>query len=476
MKVALIQCPAFGIDRPPIALAYLAGSLRKEGHQADIYDLNIDLYSKTEEKNKKFWDFDYIFQWSDQKYFYDIGLLSDAHFKNWAREIAWNKPDIIGFSVQSSSLLSSLTLAKYLKNILPSNLIIFGGPLTSTYGEIEHVYSLFGIKDGHIPESSVIDVVVLGEGEETLNEVLKRSEKKESLQGCLGAISFENREIIKNDARPLIKDIDGIVFPDFKGFPDSYKSKKRLPFLGSRGCIRSCIFCDDCKMWQHYRSRSTQNMIEEIKLRRSQGIEFLEFNDLLINGDLSQLLKLCQLLIKEKIGIYWGGSAAVRPDMNLKLLKKMKKAGCVYLNFGIESGSAKVLKEMNKGFSLQAAEKNIKDTYKAGIQVCTNWIVGFPTETDDDFIDTLKFIKRNRKFLKSGLMVNSFILKANSFLYNNTEKYNIEFDDSGNWFCPENRNTRSERERRFRLFNEFASLGGFEIAHKTILEVPHFAR
>ncbi|MDD5060580.1 MAG: hypothetical protein PHY35_05615, partial [Candidatus Omnitrophica bacterium] len=69
-----------------------------------------------------------------------------------------------------------------------------------------------------------------------------------------------------------------------------------------------------------------------------------------------------------------------------------------------------------------------------------------------------------------------FILKANSFLYNNTEKYNIEFDDSGNWFCPENRNTRSERERRFRLFNEFASLGGFEIAHKTILEVPHFAR
>jgi len=471
MKVALIQCPAFGIDRPPIALAYLAGSLRKEGHQADIYDLNIDLYSKTEERNKKFWDFDYIFQWSNQEYFYDIGLLLDEHFKNWAGRIASDKPDVIGFSVQSSSLLSSLTLAKHIKNALPSNPIIFGGPLTSTFGQVEHIYSLFGITESSVPESPIIDIVVLGEGEETLKEILKRLENKESLHGCNGTISVKNKEIIRNDARTLIKDLDDIPFPDFDGFPQNYKYKNRLPFLGSRGCIRACVFCDDCGMWKYYRTRSTQNMIEEIRLRKSQGAEFLEFNDLLINGNLKQLLDLCNLLIKEKISIPWGGSAAIRPEMDLNLLKKMSQAGCRYLNYGIESGSSKVLKEMNKGFSLQAAEKNIKDTYNAGIQPCTNWIVGFPTETKKDFTDTLKFIKRNHKFIKSGLMVNNFILKANSFLFNHTKKYNIEFDAGGNWFCPQN--SRTEREKRFRLFNKFVALKGLEVAHKTIIEVSH---
>lgn len=472
MRIALIQCPAFGIDRPPIALAYLAAAVRRQGHEASIFDFNIDLYSKTEEKNKKFWDFEYVFQWVDKNCFFSENLLLDIHFKKWIKEVIDFKPDVVGFSIQSSSLRSSINLAKFIKSIIPHVTIIFGGPLFSTYGEIEHIYSLLELRTENVSKVRIIDIIVLGEGEETLNEVLHRIGKKLSLEGCLGTVVVENGRNLKNNSRPLLTNLDLFPFADFRGFPNNYKHKRRLPILGSRGCIRNCTFCDDCRMWKHYRFRSAQNIVDEIKLRKIDKVEFLEFNDLLINGNLKQLFELCHLLIKEKLNMPWGGSAAVRPEMNLDFLKKMREAGCQYLNYGIESGSEKVLKEMNKGFTLEDAEKVIRDTYKARIKVCTNWIVGFPSETQKDFIDTLKFIKKNREYLKSGLMVNNFIFKANSFLSDNVNKYDIAFDGSGDWYCSANKNTREERQRRFELFNRFASLKGLEIAHKTILEIP----
>jgi len=111
----LVQCPAFGIDRPPIALGYLSAFLRRYGYATVIFDFNIDLYSKTSEENRKFWDFQYVFQWLDNNYFANEGLLPKSYFKAWAYEVVNSSCDVIGFSLQSSSLTASINLARKLR-------------------------------------------------------------------------------------------------------------------------------------------------------------------------------------------------------------------------------------------------------------------------------------------------------------------------------------------------------------------------
>lgn len=313
----------------------------------------------------------------------------------------------------------------------------------------------------------IVDIVALGEGEEILMDILERKEGKSSLEGCLGTVARENGRIINNGLRPLIENLDSITFPEFKDFPNKYKFKNRLPILGSRGCVHRCVFCDDTLMWRRFRFRSAQNVVKEMKLRKREGVEFLEFNDLLINGNLKQLSELSDLLIREKLNISWGGSATVDNRMDLKFLRKLKRAGCCYLNYGIESASPKVLREMSKSFTIEEAKKEIEDTYKAGISVCTNWIVGFPTETYEDFKEMLRFIKDNIRYLKNNIMVNSFILKGNSMLYHNQEKFGIVSDSRRNWYSLGGLNTVEERKRRYDEFVRLISELGDEPAHQT---------
>lgn len=464
MKVSLVQCPAFGIDKPPLAIAYLVAFLRKQGHMVNVFDLNADLYYKTEEENKKFWEFQHVFQWLDNDYFSGENILSEVYFKNWAEQILATNPDVIGFSVQSSSLTASINLAKEIKNITSEKTIVFGGPLNLSYS-IEHAYYLLQLENDS--KVRIVDIVALGEGEEILMDILERKEGKSSLEGCLGTVARENGRIINNGLRPLIENLDSITFPEFKDFPNKYKFKNRLPILGSRGCVHRCVFCDDTLMWRRFRFRSAQNVVKEMKLRKREGVEFLEFNDLLINGNLKQLSELSDLLIREKLNISWGGSATVDNRMDLKFLRKLKRAGCCYLNYGIESASPKVLREMSKSFTIEEAKKEIEDTYKAGISVCTNWIVGFPTETYEDFKEMLRFIKDNIRYLKNNIMVNSFILKGNSMLYHNQEKFGIVSDSRRNWYSLGGLNTVEERKRRYDEFVRLISELGDEPAHQT---------
>lgn len=464
MKVALIQCPAFGIDRPPIALGYLSAFLKSRGHTAAIFDFNIDLYSRTSEQNKKFWDFQYVFQWLDNNYFANEGLLPKPYFKDWAKQVIDSSCDVIGFSLQSSSLTASINLAGQIKEIAPEKTIVFGGPLNLSYS-IEHAHHLLGLKNAS--KVSIVDIVALGEGEDMLIDILSRLERAITLEGCSGTVFIREGLIIDNGPRSLIGNIDSIPFPDFSGFPDKYKYKKRAPILGSRGCVHKCVFCDDTLMWKKYRHRTAGNIVDEMRLRKDQGIEFLEFNDLLINGNLRQLSAMCDLLIKEKIDVPWGASASVDKRMRLDFFKKLRRAGCCYLNYGIESASPKVLKDINKSFTIEEAKKAIEFTYKAGISACTNWIVGFPTETVSDFEQTLDFVKENFRYLKNNIMLNSFILKHNSSIFQNQEKYGITSDMERNWHSLGGMNTVDERKRRYDKFVALVSALGDKPAHET---------
>jgi len=464
MKVALIQCPAFGIDRPPIALGYLSAFLKKHGHTTYIFDFNIDLYSRASEENRRFWDFQYVFQWLENNYFANEGLLPESYFKTWAHEVVNSSCDVIGFSLQSSSLTASINLAREIKEIAPEKIIVFGGPLNLSYS-INNSYNLLGLENNS--KAKIIDIVVLGEGEEIFIDMLNRLERGVTLEGCPGVVSTEGGVFINGGLRPLIEDINTIPFPDFSDFPDKYKFKKKMPILSSRGCVHKCVFCDDTLIWEKFRFRTAGNIVDEIRLRKKQGVDFLEFNDLLINGNLRQLSEMCDLLIQEEIEIPWGASASVDKRMDIHFFDKLRRAGCCYLNYGIESASPKVLMDINKGFTIEEAKKNIECTYKAGISVCTNWIVGFPTETISDFEQTLNFIADNFWYLKNNIMVNSFILKHSSIIFKNQEKYGITSDKDNNWHSLGGLNTVNERRRRYDMFIQLIATLGDNPKHET---------
>jgi len=154
-------------------------------------------------------------------------------------------------------------------------------------------------------------------------------------------------------------------------------------------------------------------------------IKVFALNDLLCNANLKKLERTCDLIIKNNLKIKWGGYATIRNDMGIRLLKKMKDAGCTTLHYGFESGSNKVLKLMNKYYIAEYAEKLIKKTKKAGIMVVINIIVGFPGETDEDFNKTLEFIKMNKQYIDSVANVSVCFIMVGSMLYKYPKKFNF---------------------------------------------------
>ena len=162
---------------------------------------------------------------------------------------------------------------------------------------------------------------------------------------------------------------------------DSYTSKT-LPISTSRGCINKCLFCSEFRLWRKYRYRDAENIFEEIRFQkqRSPSISHLFFNDSLINGNMRNLDKLCQLIIDSHLDISWGGQAAIREEMTSDFIAKMKAAGFSHVSYGLESASPKILKIMGKRFAPEVAERVIRSTKKMGIRTCVNIIVGFPGE------------------------------------------------------------------------------------------------
>ena len=177
--------------------------------------------------------------------------------------------------------------------------------------------------------------------------------------------------------------------------------------------------------------RNPEDVITEIQYHiRNYGISHIEFNDLLCNGNLVGLEKLCDLMIKAKIQVKWISYAAIRKNMTKELLDKMKQAGCNSLCYGIESGSNRILKRMNKHYTKQEAQRLLRDTHNAGINTSLNIIAGFPGETEDDFEQTLDFLRENKQFIHQVTNVSAFVLMPGADLSIYPHRFGIRFIDS----------------------------------------------
>lgn len=303
------------------------------------------------------------------------------------------KPKIIGFTASTIEILEVIDMNRQIREKLEVVSII-GGP---------HVTAL--------PQDALnngFDAAVIGEGEQTALELIRELEKNNPNLALVKGIAWKNEsgEIINNQPRELM-DLAEIVLPAYdKIYMEKYlrvsdEVLRGVPIraaivMASRGCPYTCTFCACNKVFGHrVRYRSFENIKEEIKiLKKRYNAEAIWFADDTMTVNYNHVEKICGLMKEEKM--YWGAQSRV--DLtNEKMVKLMKESGCLQLDFGVESGSQRILDDVvNKRIKLDEVEKAFKLCRQYGIRTHASFMIGLPTEKRDEMIQTFKFAQKIR--------------------------------------------------------------------------------
>lgn len=458
MKVALIQCPGWGRDCPPFTTALFSAILRKAGHVVHSFDLNNALYYSGPDIYRKYWDDKDLYSfWGNEALLSKFLDVNKQMIELQLDKILNSDARVIGFTVQFSSLQVSLAVARMIKRLDKSRIIVFGGPDCS-----RQLRADFVIRD------EAVDAVAIGEGDIIFLELIGAINKSGEMDFCKGFIIKRRGNIIDCGDGEITADLDTLPFPDYQDFKDDihyglYRQPERLEIFDSRGCIIKCHFCSEWQYWKRFRSMSGERMFAEIshQIKNLPSVNYFYFIGSLLNGDIKALDKFCDLIINNGIKIRWSGQPIVRKEMNYPFLKKMRKAGCEWLGYGIESGSERVVRSMNKRFSMADAERILRFTKKAGISTQVNFMFGVPGETEDDFQKSLKFLKRNYKNMDSILASQSFcVIDKGTYLYEHADEFGIKDRDHHIYWQAKEGNTYPVRFRRYEEFCQMAlSLG-----------------
>ena len=457
MKVALIQCPAWGRDCPPYTLAYFKALLEKNNHYVSVFDLNNAIYHSGGTGTKKYWDDkDFYSYWENRALLTELIDKSSALIESCVNEIVSSGTKVVGFTTHTTSFIISLEIAERIKKKKSDMIIVFGGPQCSRSQASDFLV-----------RQECVDFVCTGEGDLAFPRLL--GELEAGAEHHKGFLYKKRREVIDGGDPEIPSDLDILPYPDYEPFrkdieSGKYREPNRLDIFDSRGCITCCHFCSEWGFWKKYRTMSGKRIFNEISSQMDNfpKVDYFYFNGSLINGDLKVLDEWCGLIIKNKLKIRWAGQAIPRADMSKDLLVKMKESGCSWLGFGIESGSQKVLDKMNKKYDVSSAAKVLKYAHDAGISTQINIMFGLPTETEADFNETLKFLVKARPYIDSVLASQSFcVLDKGTYLHRNPEKFGIT--GAGHhlfWKSNKGNNTFAERFSRYETFcRQALSLG-----------------
>jgi len=454
LDLALVMCPGWGVIQPPVGISYLKGFLKNFGLKVKCFDLNLELYKIF--PNKEYWNLNYPEYFIMPELFSSKIVPAIEPFINiWAEQILNYSPQVVGFSLFMSSVNVSLLLAQQLKKMKPDLIIIGGGAeVTRIKRVLSDGIRRFTPINKEITADNGFDLLIDSEGEESLLEALLLIKQKRDFYSVAGSLYAKKGKIIVNRLRKLIHNLDILPPPDFFDFDLERYTSRALPLVTSRGCINRCTFCADSPLWKIYRYRSPEKVLDEIKFLVTQyGRNEFEIADSTFNGDISRLEKICDLIIASKLDIYWSAKATLRKEMDYQLLQKMKKAGCTNLSYGVESGSSRILKDMRKNTDLADVKMIIRDTCRAGINVNCFFIIGYPTETEDDFQLTLDFIQENAKYTHRFTQITGCHIEEDSYLGHNVDLYGVIFKEGG-WHSRES--TPRIREERLLRFKELA--------------------
>ena len=367
------------------------------------------------------------------------------------------KTTVVCVTVTSQIASSAQKLVAFIKTTTPEMPVIIGGPHCTLLGQ-------------QVLQQINADIAVMGDGEETINEIVDVFEQKKTLAEVHG-VYYREAGIIKAGLPGYeIEDLDGILFPS-RHLVQQYSYGKRqiagvtffakgkiTSMVTTRGCPFNCRFCVSKSIFQKYRSRSAENVLKELEeIAQDYDSVFIVDDNFL--SEKKRAEQIMDLLIEKKLHLeIWIAGVRVT-DADKYLFQKMKKAGVKSIEFGIESGNQEILDYYNKKITLSVIRNAVKLSKKTGFLTIGNFIVGAPLETEKHIEDTIRFAKELNldfaffypfQYLKGSALWDDAVQKGivdenELFVMNNTR------EGLGNFTLEEFRNKITEAYRRFYL-------------------------
>lgn len=361
MKILLVQPPfieeniASMVKYAPMGLIAIAGYIREnKNNHIQIYDANA-------EKN------------------YSIEKITE--------KILQYNPQILGLTAMTTNINNALKIARAVRKKQPNITIVIGG-----------IHATISSKE--VLSNEAVDFIVVGEGEITFDQFLKNINQPEEFKNIDGLGYKENNQIIINQRRELIKNLNQLPFPAYDLLKiEEYRSPymSRTPFISmlrSRGCPFQCIFCGVQNMFgRTYRIQDPERTIKEIDyLVDKFNIKEIGFKDSEFILNQENVSRFCDLLIERNYDLIWSCNARVDCG-SYQLYQKMKKAGCQIIAFGAESGDEDILKILKKGITVEQIREAVKQVKAAKIKASVNFMIGSPGETKGTIEKTIRLAK-----------------------------------------------------------------------------------
>ncbi len=408
---------------PPLGMAYLSAALKENGYLVSCIDsTGEDLLN---------------FRTFEVEGLMTNGLIIDEILDR----ISFNT-DIIGIScMYSNEWVYVKKLIPEIKKKFPEKLIIMGGEHINA----EYEYSLKTIKE--------IDIAVLGEGEETLIDLLDSLNKEIDISKVNGLAYLNNEgNIIKNPPRHRIKDINSIAWPDWSGIPlgnyldkglgNDTQNKRSVPILASRGCPYQCTFCTSPYMWTtRWIPRDVNDVINEIKFYvKTYRANHIEFFDMTLVINRKWIKSFCEKMIEESLNITYSLPTGTRTEaLNSEVISLLKRSGCIKMSLSPESGSVKTLKRIKKRLNLSHMLDTVKKCNKLGLITKTNFIFGLPGQTLFECVESFIYIFKIAFYGGNDVACFSFVPYPGSDLFDQLmEENQIKRDDQYENFLSKN--------------------------------------
>lgn len=325
--------------------------------------------------------------------------VEEVKYDQLSQIIKGINPEVVGVTAMTLTLIDVMKVVKIVKEVNANIKIVLGGAHPHIYPE--ETISLPGV-----------DYVILGEGEISFFELLKCLTEKDykKLYQVKGLVFKDNGNIINNGQGEAIINLDELPFParsltPYKKYYSIIAKKNPITTMfTSRGCPYRCTFCDRPNMGKFFRARSFKNVVDEMEECKNMGINEILVYDDTFTVNRPRVIDICREIQKRKLEIFWDIRARV-DNINEEVLRELKKANCQRIHYGVEAGTEKILKVLNKGITLKQVETAFRLTRKIGIQTLAYFIIGSPGETKEDILETMNFVKKlNPDFVQFTLL------------------------------------------------------------------------
>ncbi len=349
MKVAVIA-PPYPLEEapaPPLGVTYVAAAFEAAGAEVRVLDYIVSRYSP----------------------------------EKLRRELEAFQPDLVGSTSVTMNFPAAAAIVETAKAILPSAVTMMGGPHVTFDAE------------NTLRTYPGIDLLVLGEGEETVAELLPVARDRGAWSRVKGIAFLEDGRFIRTGVRELIQDLETLPLPARHLLPVSRYQALGFPvsIITSRGCPYQCIFCQGRRMvGQKVRYRDPMSVVDEIEEVLSYGFNRINVADDLFLSNKARARAVCEEILRRGLRFDW--SAFVRVNiMDEDVMRLMRKAGCDSVSFGIESGNPEMLKRIRKRITLEQGRRAVEICRKVGLTPHASFMVGLPGETPETLRQTQEY-------------------------------------------------------------------------------------